>query len=325
MEYDIFFWRHKTKEAIRKFFNDEGFIEVDPPYLLDANTPDPYIDPLSVINLKQKRWQLHTSPEIWLKKSMCYGLKRIYHMGRVFRDDISSPWHSPEFTMIEWYRAYAGLNDLVNDVKHILLLAYKEAKSLNLLPKEHNLEVIYTDVASLFREHVNLDLASILHDIENGHPDALPQALLNLGEYLPDQPSFYDAFAHCMTKYIEPNLPLSPVIISRWPKQMAALAAPCVDDPYFCDRFEFYFGGIEIANAYRECCDPQVLRSRFQKENCLRIKMGKSPFIVDEDFLLAIEKMPQPCGIALGFDRLLQAIAVKKSISEIIFGYHENY
>lgn len=320
----MFLLRHNAKETIRVFFNTEGFIEVDPPYLLDANTPDPYIDPLTVINLKQKTWQLHTSPEIWLKRSMSYGLERIYHMGRVFRDDISSPWHSVEFTMIEWYRSYAVLDDLVKDLRHILLKIHKEAKNLDLLPKKYDLDFIHTDVASLFRDHLDLDLPSILYDIDNGRHDALQQALLSLGEYLPDHPSFYDAFSHCMTKYIEPNLPHCPVIISRWPKQMAALAASCDDDPHFCDRFELYFGGIEIANAYRECCDPQVLRSRFQKENSLRIKMGKSPFIIDEDFLLAIAQMPQPCGIALGFDRLLQAVTLKKSIREIIFGYHEN-
>src|SRR5580698_235895 len=97
--------RHQGKDAIRNFFHEDGFLEIDPPYLLNANTPDPYIDPLLVQRQNKQILQLHTSPEIWLKKALGYGFDKIYHMGRVFRDDIATPFHNVEFTMLEWYRA----------------------------------------------------------------------------------------------------------------------------------------------------------------------------------------------------------------------------
>jgi elongation factor P--(R)-beta-lysine ligase len=320
---DILKFRHQAKRAIRSMFDRESFIELDTPYLLPANTPDPFIDPLFVTSAvaKSKNLQLHTSPEIWLKKGVALGFKKIYQMARVFRDDPPGEHHLQEFTMLEWYRAKADLDNLIVDCESIFALTEQAAVRCNIINKPNQLAFLKTDLSQLFKELADLDLGLILDKIAKGKPYYLQEELRCKGEYLPTGATFFDAFFHVMLKYIEPNLPADRVVvISRWPVQLAALAAPCADDANFCERFEIYYRGLEIANAYQECTDPSIIRQRFITENSIRFGLGKPVFAICEDFLQSISKMPKTAGIALGIDRLLMAIARKHKISDINFG-----
>lgn len=257
-------FRHMAKKAIRSLFDDQGFIELDTPYLLTANTPDPFIDPIFVTAAVGKfSGQLHTSPEIWLKRGLSLGFTKLYHMARVFRDDPPGDHHSREFTMLEWYRTDAQLDDLIYDCQQIFQISQNLALKLGLLPNCADLSIQKIDVDTLFKDLADIDLPHVQSRITAGDHDYL-QTLLShkKNEYLPKDASFSDAFFHVMLKYIEPNLPKQiPIAIYRWPIQLAALSAPCVDDPSYCDRFEIYFQGLEIANAYQECCDSIILRA----------------------------------------------------------------
>lgn len=315
-------FRHQAKKAIRTFFDNQGFVELDPPYILSTNTPDPFIDPIFIKskNLSEPLLQLHTSPEIWLKRGLGLGLKKTYHMGRVFRDDPPGKHHSVEFTMLEWYRVGAELGMLIDDCRHIFTETIKAHKQ----PQSEPLSFIRVDLDTLFKDLANLDLTEILHQISKGRPDYFQQKLAEK-EFLPKHASFSDAFFHVMLKYIEPNLPLEvPVVISRFPVQLAALAAPCQDNPHFCDRFEIYFRGLEIANAYQECNDPEILRQRFIRENCARKALDKPSLPIDENFLKSIADLPKTAGIALGIDRLFLAISGRDQISDVIFGFRDH-
>lgn len=320
----ILTYRHQTKAAIRSHLDEQGFIEVDTPYLLEANTPDPFIDPVYAITHSDgdQRWQLHTSPELWLKKVIALGLPRIYEMARVFRDDPLGPNHLREFTMLEWYRKNADLNDLIHDCEMIFAIAHTVGLNLNLISAKPLPLFIRTDVASLFRDLIDLDLPAILHKIDRGHDDHLQREVQDrLGDHLPANASFSDTFFHLMVKYIEPNIPHDhPVVIARWPKQLAALAARCADNHLLCDRFEIYFRGLEIANAYQECSDPNELRARFLAENQLRTRLGKPCFPIDETFLASVSYLKMTSGIALGIDRLFQSVLNKGEISQISLG-----
>lgn len=321
---DMLKFRHHSKRAIRDLLDHDGFIEIDPPYLLDANTPDPYIDPLRVQRNHGAELQLHTSPEIWLKKALTLGLDRIYHLGRVFRDDPPTGHHSIEFTMLEWYRAHQDLSALVTDCQKMFQIVYAMAEEAGLVRSVADLSFVHKDVASLFEEYAQIDLTYLLERIAHGEADLLRLELQRNGDHLPKDASFCDAFFHVMLKYVEPNLPKEKaVVISRWPVQLAALAAPCPDNPNLCARFEIYFQGLEIANAYQECTDPEVLRGRFIKENYDRQKLHKPIFSIDEDFLSSVAKMPQTAGIALGFDRLLMSLTSANKISQVIFGFRD--
>lgn len=322
----VLLFRHEAKRSIRSYLDGQGFVEIDTPYLLDANTPDPYIDPLWVKRVHGSDLQLHTSPEIWLKKALALGLPKIYHMGRVFRDDPPSNTHNIEFTMLEWYRASATLDDLIKDCEQIFQMTHTAGKDCVEMRPLQNLRFIHTTIEELFWEYARIELSFVLNQINEGSLNALQDLLeQEKGDHLPRDASFCDAFFHVMLKYVEPNLPKdNPVVIKKWPVQLAALAAPNAHDPNYCDRFEIYLGGIEIANAYQECNDPDVLRSRFVKENCDRQKLNKPVFTIDEDFLECVAQMQPSAGIALGFDRLLLALSGFVTIKKIIFGCHDH-
>ncbi len=316
-------FRHCARKAIRSIFDDQGFIELETPYLLNANTPDPNIDPIfATMGMNGQRLQLHTSPEIWLKKGLGRGLENIYQMARVFRDDPLGSHHNREFSMLEWYRRGADLRDLISDCEQIFRSTEMIARDLELAPDSSSADFEMTDVSHLFAEIAGIDLPSLLRAIGAGDENALQRVLAQKNEYLPDHASFCDAFFHVMLKYIEPNLPYNtPVVISRWPLQLAALASPCQDDPNFCDRFEIYYRGMEIANAYQECADENILRERFTADNRVRAAMGKEVFPIDEDFLISLNGLPATAGIALGIDRLFLAVLGKTHLAEVIFGF----
>lgn len=324
---EVLKFRHQAKRSILSFFDAQGFLEIDTPYLLSSNTPDPFIDPIMAIAQGAGRktiLQLHTSPEIWLKKVMGMGLERIFHMARVFRDDPPGRYHNREFIMLEWYRAHQKLPDLLNDCREILGRAQKAAEEAGIVEGQKIPDFIETDLDHLFRDLAGLDLSDALEKISKGKATHLQECLSTRGDLLPRRASFSDAFFHVMIKYIEPNLPFhSPVVISRWPIQLAALAAPCHDDPRYCDRFEIYYRGVELANAYQECTDQQILRSRFIAENVERSALGKPKFAIDESFLASIDHMPSSAGIAMGIDRLLMTVAKKSDLSQIILGQAE--
>jgi lysyl-tRNA synthetase class 2 len=324
---DIIRFRHFARASIRDLFDSQGFIEVETPYLLSANTPDPFIDPIfaTAVSLGEKKLQLHTSPEIWLKKALALGFERIYQMGHVFRDDPLSKSHSREFTMLEWYRVNATLTDLIVDAEAIFGKTAAAASACGLIPRITDPVFLRTDLQALFQEFARIDLSSVLRKIRLGDAHILQRTIAAQNEHISPEATFEDAFFHVMIKYIEPNLPKkTPVVIARWPLQLAALATPCQDNPDFCDRFEIYYQGLEIANAYQECADGEMLRARFIADNRERARLKKPMFSTDENFLTCLKNLPQTAGIALGIDRLFLAVLGKENIAEIIFGFGDH-
>lgn len=320
-------FRHLARAAIRAYLDEQGFIELETPYLLSANTPDPFIDPIFAMSalLGDRGLQLHTSPEIWLKKGLALGLNKIYQMARVFRDDPLDRSHHREFAMLEWYRVNATLDDLVHDVEAIFRETIGIANDLNLVSSNTVPAFLQTDLQTLFLTHAQIDLSATLREIESGDVNVLQRLLALRGEHLPQNASFEDGFFHIMLKYVEPNLPPeTPVVISRWPHQLAALARPCPDNPLFSDRFEIYFRGLEIANAYQESADADLLRKRFNADNEERKLLKKPVFSIDEDFLNCMKDLPITAGIALGIDRLFQAVLGKAEIADLIFGFGDH-
>lgn len=314
--------RHQFMLTLRKWLIDDGFIEIETPYLIAENTPDPYIDPiLAQLNHPNKHtMQLRTSPEIWLKKALGLGIPKLYELARVFRDDPLSNAHHREFTMLEWYRAHADLDYLIKDLKEIFSIAHEVAF-------EHSGQKIpylafkQISIEELFRVHADIDLTTLLSEDTLLNTEKLTTLLESKKEHFPKEATFMDAFFHVMLKYIEPKLDKEvPTIITRWPLELAALAEPCADDDRFCQRFEIYYQGLEIANAYQECNDRSILLNRFKKENQIRAKLNKPTFPIDESMLDAVSSLPKSAGIALGVDRLLQACCRIECIGDLIFG-----
>ncbi len=318
-------FRASFNRSLRKYFEENKFLEVETPILINTNTPDPNIDPVMCRSLYGGSGQLHTSPEIWLKRALSLSGVNIYQLAKVFRDDRPSASHAREFSMLEWYRTNASLNDLLRDCQAIFQLAHKNAQTELSIDLPAIEPFLYYDIDLLFAELAQIDLPMVLSAINSGNKALLQEILTKRGERLPPQASFEDAFFHIMLKYVEPQLPKNhPSVICRWPLQLAALSEACADNPLYCERFEIYFRGLEIANAYQECRDPEVLTRRFDLENNERKRLDKPIFALDNNLINALVGQPPIAGIALGVDRLLLGVSQKDHLKQIIFGFQED-
>lgn len=156
----------------------------------------------------------------------------------------------------------------------------------------------------LWRDHAKIDLRRALQE------NNLVETVLAAGFVLRDQADFGDAFHHVMLTKIEPQIGLkTPCVVTRWPKQLAALSRLCDDDNLFAERFEIYFKQVELANAFLELTDPIEQKDRFEQESLMRQNLGKKSSPIDQNFIADLELIPRSAGIAVGFDRLLMLVA----------------
>lgn len=316
--------RAQVLAAIRAFFAKRGFMECDTPALVAAPGMEPYLAPFQT-TLEDERGKktaayLVTSPEYSLKKMLAAGFERIYDLSRVYRND--EEWgktHNPEFLMLEWYRAYASYQEIMDDVEELLRFVAKDVVGELRLPfRGATIDLTSIErisVSEAFRQYAGMD-PEVLRD-----RDALFNAVRAKG-YKPDEKERYeDLFFRVFLNEIEPCLgQRRPTIIYDYPAPLSALAKLKEGDPAFAERFEVYVGGLELANAFTELNDPVEQRSRLVEERALRKKLKKTQLPLDEDFLAALEVgMPPAGGIALGVDRLVMLMTDAADIDQVRF------
>lgn len=322
--------RHGAMERMRDFFGRAGFLEVETSALVVAPTTEPHIDPLAVAVRDDQEQRilsryLRTSPELALKRVLAAGAPRVFEMARVFRDGERGPLHLPEFVLLEWYRAHGTLDDLVRDLEQLSRGLAMHFRGVPRFLARDGSEIDLSQpfarcsVAALFETYADVDLRSALTEMRDGDALALVRHARAAGHALREQADFEDAFFHIMVSRIEPMIGKErPMIVEKWPRQMAVLSKICDDDPLFAGRFELYAGGVELANAFDELTDPVEQRARFAEDNRMRIELGKPPLPIDEDFLCDLAQMPSSAGIALGWDRLLMLLFGAKHIDEVL-------
>lgn len=318
--------RQTVVRSIRAFFDAGGFYEVETPSLQIAPGMEPHIHAFrtTLLNPERDREQilyLHTSPEFAMKKLLVAGLPKIYQICHVFRNAEGSRLHSPEFSMIEWYRANAGYREIMDDCVGLLRSV---ARTLNI--KTYRYRDMSADpfadwemisVAEAFQKYAGIDLISYLP------PSALMfgEKVKVLGLHTAPDDTFEDLFYRVMGKVIEPKLGQGrPTILYDYPVQMAALSRPKPEDPRFAERFELYVCGVELANAFGELTNAKVQRERFIADMDLKQKIYGERWPVDEDFLAALEHgMPESGGIALGVDRLVMLATGADDIKQVLW------
>ena len=323
--------RHLALAAVRAFFGERGFLEVDTPLLVPGPGLEPHIDPLAVDvrigfeTAPERRW-LITSPELAIKRVLATtpGLTKVFQLGHVFRDGERTARHLPEFTMLEWYRVGGTLDDLVRD--HEELFAHV-ARALDANAPAAPFE--RSTVDALFREHAGIDLRAALVRTQAGDALALVDDVTRRSpedaSALRKGADFEDAFFHVMGAHVEPAIGRArPVVVSRWPTSMAVLAQKCADDALFAERFEIYAhapalggGALELSNAFAELTDPVEQRARFLDDNAKRRALGKAVLPLDEDFLATLGDLAPTAGCALGFDRLLMLLDGARDIDDV--------
>jgi lysyl-tRNA synthetase class 2 len=288
---------------VRAFFSQKEILEVDTPILSHSAPIDTHIEVMKIPFQNGEKGYLHTSPEYAMKRLIAEGSGDIYQLSHVFRAEEAGRLHNPEFTMIEWYRIGVPFQFLIDETLELIRLFLGD------IPVH-----IYT-YSQAFKKFVGID-----------HKSASPSDLKKIAEKnnLPltsDADSWdKDTFLHFLMAFlIEPHF-AGLNIIRDFPSTQAALAQVSQSgDEMVAERFEVYFNGIELANGFHELTDPVEQRRRFVQANTERKKLGKETLPLDERFLSALEQgLPDSCGVAVGFDRLLMLQLKKESLKEIL-------
>lgn len=310
-------------KAIRQFFDDQNFDEVETPILQVSPVMDAHIHAfqtkLQGVDLEIKDTPyLHTSPEFAMKKLMVAGLENIYQICHVFRNAEGSKRHRPEFTMIEWYRANADYNDIMDDCEGLLRRCTKAANVSTLRYKDFVCDPFKKfeklTVSEAFQQYAQIELEPLLEDTQG-----LRQAVQALGLHTAADDAWDDLFFRVMDAKIEPFLGMGQAtFLYDYPVSMASLSKKKASDPRFAERFELYVCGVELANAFSELTDAGEQLARFKEEMIYKQKLYGEQYPIDYDFIEALEYgLPESGGIALGIDRLVMLITGAPDIEDV--------
>lgn len=319
--------RNRIKAAIRRWLEDQGFIEVDPAILQVSPGNEAHLHAFRTIleapDETRHPFYLHTSPEFACKKLLAAGERRIFTFAPVFRNRERGPLHHPEFTMLEWYRAEEDYAALMEDCAALLRVAADAAGASRFTHRDvsvpRNVEPERLTVAESFRRFAGIDL---LKTAPAGGPDcdALAAAARRAGVRIAADDTWADIFSRILVERIEPQLGRTrPTILAEYPVSEAALARPKRTDPRVAERFELYLCGIELANGFGELTDAEEQRRRFEAEMAEKARVYGESYPIDEDFLAALHSMPPASGIALGFDRLVMLATGAERIEQVLW------
>jgi lysyl-tRNA synthetase class 2 len=317
--------RGRITRAVRAWFEAADFTEVETPALQVSPGLEPHLIAFAT-DLQEpnpedrRRLYLHTSPEFAMKKLLAGGLPRLFQLARVFRNGERSATHHPEFTMLEWYRAGAGYQELIADCVALVQAAATVAGGRRFRFRGLECDPFapweVLTVAEAFRRHAGIDLPATGTDAARLRPMVAAAGIRTAADDRWD-----DLFFRVLLERIEPRLGVGvPTVLTDYPVTMAALARPKPGQPEVAERFELYACGLELANAFGELTDPVVQRARFEADGRLQQALYGHRYPIDEDFLAALEAgLPESAGIALGFDRLVMLCTGAEAITQVLW------
>ena len=317
--------RAKIISALRQRFDSDGFIEVEPAILQASPGNEAHLHGFATEMIDgdavARRAYLHTSPEFAMKKLLAAGEQRIYAFTRVFRNRERGALHAPEFTMLEWYRSGAGYETLMEDCADILAIAVTAAAAGRFIYRGRECDPLATperlSVRDAFTRHAEIDLFAGQSD-DASNRDLLASQAAAKGVRVADDDSWSDIFSRILSEKVEPRLGLGrPTLLCDYPVSEAALARVSAGDPCVAERFELYACGVELANAFGELTDAAEQRRRFESEMVEKQRVYGLAYPLDEDFLAALEHMPEASGAALGFDRLVMLACGADRIDDV--------
>jgi elongation factor P--(R)-beta-lysine ligase len=322
--------RGRVLAAVRGFFGDRGYVEVDTPALQVSPGLEPHLKAFAMVLHDPRDGQarpryLHTSPEFAMKKLLAGGMPRIWQLAHVHRDGERSATHHPEFSMLEWYRAGASYRDLMDECEELLRHAQQAAGTAQLCwqgrAADARLPWRRLSVAEAFEFYCGIDVLATATDPVRPDAARLALAAAPIGIAPHPEDDWETLFFRIFLERIEPNLGIgAPTIVYDYPVSMAALSRPKPDDPRLAERFELYVCGLELANAFGELTDAAEQRRRFTADQVKKRALYGETYPIDEDFLAALEHgLPDCAGIALGFDRLVMLAAGANDIEDVLW------
>ena len=318
---NVFILRSKIIKAIREFLDNHGFLEVETPMMQPipgGATARPFKTHHNALGIDL---YLRIAPELYLKRLIVGGFNRVYEINRNFRNEGISIKHNPEFTMLEFYMAYATYNDLMDFTEKMFIsVADKIIGGLKITTEQTELDMTppwdRLTLKDAVIKYTNIE-AEILEDrtlaLEWAKSEGVP---------LKGDESLAKITLEIFEKKVEEHL-LKPTFITDYPTEVSPLARRKDDAPEITERFELFIGGMEIANAFSELIDPEDQRERFLAQETERAGGDEEAHKMDEDFIRALEHgMPPTGGEGIGIDRLVMLFTGQSSIRDVILFPH---
>ena len=320
--------RNRISAAIRGWLAERDFIEVETAALQVSPGNEAHLSAFATEAIltdgTRAPLYLHTSPEFACKKLLAAGEKRIFSFGPVYRNRERGPLHSPEFTMLEWYRAGENYESVMADCAAFVALAAEQAGAKRLAFRGKEMDPFAAPerlgVAEAFSRHAGIDLLATVAGDGSTDAAALRAAVVAAGIRTADDDNWADLFSRVMVERVEPMLGIGrATILYEYPTSEAALARKTARDPRVAERFELYACGVELANGFGELTDAAEQRRRFVAEMDEKQRVYGERYPIDEDFLDALAIMPEASGVALGFDRLVMLAAGANRVDDVIW------
>jgi lysyl-tRNA synthetase class 2 len=298
--------RARIVRAVRAFFDARGFLEVETPTLVPSPGMDLHLDAFAVVRpddgAPRPLW-LATSPEYQMKRLLADGWTRIFQIGRSYRRGELGVQHNPEFTMLEWYRGEAGMDDVLRDTEELVAEVTGGAIVVDGVRVDATPPFARMTVVEAYARFASIEEAEVLRCARE------------------DEERFFRLYV----ERVEPGLAALPraTFLVDYPAEMASLARKKPADARFAERFELYAHGLELCNGFGELIDPIEQRARFEADQAARRARGLPVYPIDEAFMAALLRMPPSGGNALGLDRLVALACGTKRIGDVIAFTHE--
>ncbi len=303
--------RGRIMAATRAHFSGHGYTEIETPALVPSPGAEVHLEAFEsefTPHLgagEARRLYLRTSPELAIKKLLAGGIGPVFELARVWRNGEVSATHTPEFTMLEWYRPGLSLAGLMDETEAYIRAVWPACPAA---------PFARVTMAEAFSRWVGLDILATIDGDGSGNAAALHAAATAAGHAGPPDEDWESAFFRLVLDHVEPRFAQHPGFLTHWPAPQAALARRDPGDRRAALRFELYAGGLELANAFEELTDAQEQRARLIADMAARA----TPWPIDEDFLAALDHgMPPSAGIALGFDRLVMLATGARRIGDV--------
>jgi lysyl-tRNA synthetase class 2 len=312
----VFRLRSETIAAIRRFFDERGYIEVETPMMHvipGGALARPFRTHHNALDLDL---YLRVAPELFLKRLVVGGLDRVYEINRNFRNEGISSEHNPEFTMLEFYEAYSDYGAMMELTEELLGLLSRKLLGTEELPYGER-------TISFKRPWPRLKFKDALARFSGLAPSRFEDRAglaAWAAELAPDKAplSYGKALDVLFDRFVKPNL-VQPTFVINPPREISPLAKAARDNPDEAERFELIVAGMEIANAFSELTDPVEQRARFNEQAEERRRGDDEAHVVDEDYIQALEYgLPPTGGEGIGIDRLVMLLANRTSIREVI-------
>jgi lysyl-tRNA synthetase class 2 len=307
---ELFMTRAGAISAVRRFLDAEGFVEVETPVLQPLYGGAAARPFTTHHNALDRTLYLRIASELYLKRLIVGGLERVYEIGKDFRNEGLSPKHNPEFTMLEWYEAYADYLDVAARCEQLVAFVAGQvgyAGEIGLEPPWRR-----ETLADAIGSRTGVDI------LTSRERESLAASMREHGIAVPEGDSWPQLVDELLSKHVEPTL-IEPTFLFDYPVELSPFAKRHRSDPGLVERFEAYVGGIEIANAFSELNDPDEQRRRFEQQRELAGAGDIEAQPYDEAFIQALEQgMPPTGGIGIGIDRLVMVLTGQRSIREVV-------